>query len=269
MCNKSNFVNMYFHKFQGNGNDFVLIDNRSNKNMLSATQIQKLCNRRFGIGADGLMLLNASEKYDFEMVYYNSDGNISSMCGNGGRCIAAFAKLLGMVSDEMIFEAWDGLHKAIIESEIVSGNSWDVSLRLADVIEVDKNEGYYFMDTGSPHYVEFVDNVAEINVPVEGKKTRESERFAPGGTNVNFVEINSNRIFVRTYERGVEDETLSCGTGVTAAAIATLLETGRKEIPIHTTGGDFTVSFAQDGDRFSDIWLRGPVELVFEGKVSI
>ena len=260
---------MYFHKFQGNGNDFVLIDNRNNMIMLSATQIQKLCNRRFGIGADGLMLLNASEKYDFEMIYYNSDGNISSMCGNGGRCIAAFAKLLGLVDDEMIFEAWDGLHKAIIKRDLVSGNSWDVSLNLIDVLEVDKNIGYYFLDTGSPHYVEFVDNVAEINVPVEGKKTRESERFAPDGTNVNFVEISSNRIFVRTYERGVEDETLSCGTGVTAAAIATSLETGLKGIPIHTTGGDFTVSFVQDGDKFTDIWLRGSAELVFKGEVSI
>lgn len=262
-------MNIHFYKFQGNGNDFIILDNRGNYIDLNATQIQKLCNRRFGIGADGLMLVVVSAMYDFEMVYYNSDGNISSMCGNGGRCIAAFARLHGIVGDEMIFEAWDGLHKAVIESEIVAGESWDVSLQLADVLDVDKNDDYYFLDTGSPHYVEFVDKAAEINVEIEGKKTRESERFAPGGTNVNFVEISPERIFVRTFERGVEEETLSCGTGVTAAAIAAFLETGQKGIPIHTTGGDFTVSFTQNGDKFTDVWLRGPAKLVFEGNVSV
>lgn len=271
-------MKIHFHKFQGNGNDFVLLDNRDNNIGLSTLQIQRLCSRRFGIGADGLMLVNISENYDFEMVYYNSDGKISSMCGNGGRCIAAFAKLLGIVGEEMVFEAYDGMHKAVIENDTIAGIEWDVSLQLADVLEVDKNEDYYFLDTGSPHYVEFVDKVAEIDVVAEGRKTRESERFAPGGTNVNFVELSRERIFVRTYERGVEEETLSCGTGVTAAAIAAFMETGqptlpvgRKDIPVHTTGGDFTVNFTYDadGDKFTDIWLRGPATLVLEGDVNI
>jgi len=262
-------MNMHFHKFQGNGNDFILLDNRNNNFDLTAAQVQKICDRRFGIGADGLMLINVSAKYDFKMVYYNSDGNISSMCGNGGRCIAAFSKFIGLVGDEMIFEAWDGLHKAIIESEIIAGKIWDVRLQLADVVDVDKNEDYYFLDTGSPHYVEFVNNTAEIDVATEGKKTRDSERFAPMGTNVNFVEISKDRIFVRTYERGVEEETLSCGTGVTASAIAVFLETGRKNVPVHTTGGDFTVSFNHDEDKFTDVWLRGPAELVFEGDMGV
>lgn len=258
-------MNIHFHKFQGNGNDFILLDNRNNNIHITNAQVQKLCNRRFGIGADGLMIVNASANYDFEMIYYNSDGNISSMCGNGGRCIVAFCKLIGLVGDEMIFEAWDGLHKASIKSEIKSGKLWDVNLQLVDVVEVEKNEDYYFLNTGSPHYVEFVDNTAEIDVVTEGKKTRESELFAPEGTNVNFVEVSKDRIFVRTYERGVEGETLSCGTGVTAAAIAAFMQTGRKDIPIHTTGGDFTVGFDYDGDKFTNVWLRGPAELVFEG----
>ena len=264
-------MNIHFYKFQGNGNDFILFDNIDNSIALSTSQIQRLCNRRFGIGADGLMLVVKSQDYDFEMVYYNSDGKISSMCGNGGRCIAAFSKLLGIVGNEMIFDAYDGSHKAVIENEITGGEKWNVSLQLADVIEVEKNKDYYFLDTGSPHYIEFVDKVAEIDVSSEGRKTRESERFAPGGTNVNFVELSRKRIFVRTYERGVEEETLSCGTGVTAAAIAAFLRTGQKGIPIHTTGGDFKVSFTPDadGNKFTDIWLRGPAELVFEGDVSV
>ncbi len=270
-CDKLVFMNIHFYKFQGNGNDFIILDNTDNSIALSTSQIQRLCNRRFGIGADGLMLVNSSQNYDFEMVYYNSDGKISSMCGNGGRCIAAFTNLLGIVGNDMIFDAYDGIHKAVIENEKVSGRMWDISLQLADIEEVDKSDDYYFLDTGSPHYVEIVDKVAEIDVSVEGRKTRESERFAPDGTNVNFVELSRGRIFVRTYERGVEEETLSCGTGVTAAAIAAFLKTGQKGIPIHTTGGDFKVSFAYDTDesKFTDIWLRGPAELVFVGEVSV
>lgn len=264
-------MNIHFYKFQGNGNDFVIVDNRNNILDLTIIQIQNLCNRRFGIGADGLMLVNSSDKYDFEMVYFNSDGNLSTMCGNGGRCIAAFAKLLGIVDQEMKFIANDGPHKAVVNIELEAGKKWDVSLQLGDVKEVEKNEGYYFMDTGSPHYVELVDKVAEVNVEQEGRYTRESERFAPGGTNVNFVELDSERMFVRTYERGVEAETLSCGTGVTASAIAVFLETGQKDIPVHTTGGDFSIDFTFDSKQnvFTDVWLQGPVVLVFEGVISI
>ncbi|MAE07157.1 MAG: diaminopimelate epimerase [Bacteroidetes bacterium] len=262
-----------FHKFQGNGNDFVIFDNRSNTFALTTLQVQKICNRRFGIGADGLILVNQSPKYDFEMIYYNSDGNESSMCGNGGRCIAAYTSLIGIVGKEMTFEATDGIHNAIINGNEVDGTKWDVSLQLTDVVEIEKNEGYYFLDTGSPHYVEFVEKVAEIDVTKEGRKTRESERFAPEGTNVNFVESNAKRIFVRTYERGVEEETLSCGTGVVASAIAVFIDSGKHSIPIHTTGGEFEVNFTYtkkgDKDKFTDIWLRGPAKLVFEGEIDI
>ncbi|NQU34040.1 MAG: diaminopimelate epimerase [Bacteroidetes bacterium] len=264
-------MQIHFYKFHGNGNDFIIVDNREDLVNLECKQIQNLCNRRFGIGADGLMLLNTSEKYDFEMVYYNSDGKLSSMCGNGGRCIAAFAKFLGIIDNKTIFEAIDGEHKAIINNYNPGEKVWNISLQLSNVLEVEKNEEYYFLNTGSPHYVEFVDNVAEINVVLEGKKTRYNERFAPDGTNVNFVEKNEERIFVRTYERGVEDETLSCGTGVAASAIAFFYESGKSNINVHTTGGDFEVIFKHNHkdnqDRFTDIWLIGPATLVFEGEV--
>lgn len=261
---------MHFYKFHGNGNDFVIIDNRNNGIELNSSHVQKLCDRRFGVGADGLMLLQKSVDYDFEMVYYNSDGNVGSMCGNGGRCIVAFAYSLGIVNSKMKFMAFDGVHEAEVVGELSKGNKWDIKLQLADVGNVDSNVGYYFLDTGSPHYVEFVDKVAEIDVVSEGRKTRYSEKFAPGGTNVNFVEKDDDRIFVRTYERGVEQETLSCGTGVTASAIAAFLETGNSNIRVHTTGGDFNVSFQHlkenEKDVFTNIWLHGPAALVFEGE---
>jgi len=231
-----------------------------------------MCNRRFGVGADGLMYIDNSESADFEMKYYNSDGNISSMCGNGGRCIAALASHLGIVGRNMKFVAFDGLHKAIITSKNYNANKWDVSLELLDVTDIDKYEGYYFLDTGSPHYIEFVEKVAEIDVEAEGSKTRYSEKFAPAGTNVNFVEKAVDRIFVRTYERGVEHETLSCGTGVTASAIASYLESGNSNVVVHTTGGDFLVNFdhhkVDNKDTFTNIWLQGPVVMVFEGEYS-
>ena len=264
-------MQIHFYKFHGNGNDFIIVDNREDLVNLECKQIQNLCNRRFGIGADGLMLLNASEKYDFKMVYYNSDGKLSSMCGNGGRCITAFARFLGIIDNETIFEAFDGEHKAIVNNDNPEKNVWNISLQLSNVLEVEKNDEYYFLNTGSPHYVEFVDKVAEVDVVLEGKKTRYSERFAPDGTNVNFVEKNEDRIFVRTYERGVEDETLSCGTGVTASAIAFFYESGKNNIYVHTTGGDFEVNFKNNHkdnkDQFTDIWLIGPATLVFEGEV--
>lgn len=263
---------MHFHKLQGNGNDFILFDNRKNTFTLNSSEVQRICDRRIGIGADGLILMNLSQKNDFEMVYYNSNGNISSMCGNGGRCIAAYASLLGIVGKEMTFDAYDGTHKAIIESVTDMENEWDISLQMRDVNEIEVGEGYYFLDTGSPHYVEFVEKVAEIDVAEEGKMTRESERFSPDGTNVNFVEDSENRLFVRTYERGVEQETLSCGTGVVASAIAAFMNNGHKNIPIHTLGGDFSVTFnhKKEGhyDKFTDIWLRGLVKLAFVGEIN-
>lgn len=258
-----------FCKFQGNGNDFVIIDDRKNVRDFSAEQIRKICDRHYGIGADGVMILKDAADADFEMIYYNADGHLSSMCGNGGRCIAAFAYLKNIAGEEMVFKAFDGNHEAVINQVIEKGKLFDVSLSMGDVAEIEEDENFYFLDTGSPHYVEFVKKVAEIDVFTEGRKTRYSERFSPEGTNVNFVEVSDNRIFVRTYERGVEDETLSCGTGVTAAAIATYLETGNKDFQIHTTGGDFRVDFEENNRMFDSVWLRGPAELVFKGEIDL
>jgi len=262
-------MKLHFYKFHGNGNDFVIIDNRDSNIELSTSQINKLCNRRFGIGADGLMLLESSEKFDFSMVYYNSDGNLSSMCGNGGRCIAAFANMLGLVDSKMKFEASDGMHEAIIEDETFESKEWDVRLQLADVMNIETNSEFYFLDTGSPHYVEFVDDVSKIDVVNRGRLIRESEHFKPHGTNVNFVEKSNDSIIVRTYERGVEDETLSCGTGVTAAAIAASLQSGQSSVLVHTKGGDFSITFDFENTKFTNVWLRGPAQLVFEGNINI
>ncbi len=225
--------------------------------------------RRFGIGADGLIIIAASTVSDFEMIYYNSDGALSSMCGNGGRCAAMFAFLQGVSGNEMIFSAYDGLHKAVIEDRCTD-HLCDVSLSMTDVTEIEKEDNFYFLNTGSPHYVEFVSHVAEIDVVAEGRKTRYSERFMPDGTNVNFVEMDDDRIFVRTYERGVEDETLSCGTGVTASAMVAYFINGKTSQLVHTTGGEFIVSFEPGESRtFKNVWLRGPAEFVVEGSVEI
>jgi diaminopimelate epimerase len=258
-----------FWKFQGNGNDFVILDGRLHHPELSNTQIKLICDRHFGVGADGLMILADDPHSDFEMIYYNADGHLSSMCGNGGRCIAAYAYMMKVTGEKTKFKAFDGIHKAHINNEITKDKSFDVSLSMNDISNVIKENDFYLINSGSPHYVEFVKKVAEIDVVKEGKKTRFSERFSPEGINVNFVEISDNRIFVRTYERGVEDETLSCGTGVTASAIAAYLETGKKEFSIHTTGGEFSVNFEEENSRFSSVWLNGPAELVFNGTINI
>lgn len=258
-----------FWKYQGNGNDFIIIDEYNVTPQLTKKQVMKLCDRHFGIGADGLMLIKKSELADFEMIYYNADGNLASMCGNGGRCIAMHAYLMKVAEKEMSFEAYDGIHKATIEEALIDGKKLLVSLQMADVVGVDQSGKYYFLDTGSPHYVEFVDNLSEMNVVKEGRATRFSERFSPEGTNVNFVNLKDKRLFVRTYERGVEDETLSCGTGVTASAIAAFLETGRQNFDIQTMGGDFQVSFKESEGVFHSICLKGPAELVFTGELEL
>jgi diaminopimelate epimerase len=191
------------------------------------------------------------------------------MCGNGGRCAVAFAFANGMAGERCSFNAYDGLHQGIIHHAADFSTPYDVSITMGDVERIEQGDNFYFLDTGSPHYVEFVKKVAEIDVVMEGRKTRNSYRFAPDGTNVNFVEVSEDRIFVRTYERGVEDETLSCGTGVTAAAIAAYIETGKKDFKIHTTGGDFRVSFEDEGGTFTSLWLRGPAEMVFRGDFEL
>lgn len=259
---------MKFFKYQGTGNDFIMIDQRKTQFITRDDKdlIERLCKRRFGIGADGLILLQYKEGYDFEMIYFNSDGRESSMCGNGGRCIVAFAKQLGIIKDKTHFLAIDGEHDAIVRPD-----DW-IELKMSDVKNIENGSDFYYLNTGSPHYVTFVNKVKEVNVFEQGRAIRYNDRFKAEGTNVNFVEANNDGISVATYERGVEDETLSCGTGVTAAAIAYYIKSGNNnitKIPIQVKGGNLEVRFEPDGQGFSNIWLCGPAELVFEGEVEI
>lgn len=260
-------MKLTFYKYQGTGNDFVMIDNRTMTLSKNDTKIiQGLCDRRFGIGADGLILLENSDdpQDDFKMVYFNADGNESSMCGNGGRCLVAFAKFLGIIENSARFTAIDGVHEASIQEGIVS-------LKMQNVLEVSENEGFVYLDTGSPHHVIFTKNVGTIDIQKEGAAIRYSERYKlNNGTNVNFVEpVSEDTFSIRTYERGVEDETLSCGTGVTAVALAAFQSsrTNSDRVKLLTPGGELSVKFKSTEDGFSDIWLSGPAQLVFKGEI--
>lgn len=258
---------MNFNKYQGTGNDFIIIDNRDLKfDRSDNALVARLCDRRFGIGADGLMLLQTKSGYDFEMVYYNSDGNESSMCGNGGRCIVEFARTLGLVKDKAHFIATDGEHEAIVKPGFIS-------LKMKDVNEIELQTDFSFLNTGSPHYVAFVKDVASYNVFEEGKKIRNNDRFKAKGTNVNFIERTKTDLFVRTYERGVEGETYSCGTGVTAAALVAAIKnvsTEQNYCDIRTLGGNLKVKFNKHPDNsFTDVWLEGPAVFVFKGEIQI
>lgn len=251
-----------FYKYQGTGNDFIMIDDREESFPVSREFIAKLCDRRFGIGADGLILLQQSEKM-FEMVYFNSDGGESSMCGNGGRCFVKFLSDLKLIKNKVTFNAVDGLHYAEIIDPLVK-------LQMSDVEKVNLFDTHTFLNTGSPHHVIFED-LNELDVKKRGAEIRYSPIY-PEGTNVNFVQqLSPNRIAVRTYERGVEDETWSCGTGVTASALtlSVLGKTQENEIKVKTPGGNLTVSFVRNGDSFQKIFLTGPAEFVFKGKVEI
>lgn len=255
----------HFYKYQGTGNDFVLFDNRAEQ--IAADDhafIRHCCDRRFGIGADGLMLLQNHPDYDFEMRYYNADGQPSSMCGNGGRCIVAFAARLGLIEKQTRFLAVDGPHEARLPKA-----DW-VELQMQDVQSIEVQEDFCFLDTGSPHYVRYVEEVAAVDVDEAGRNVRYNERFKAEGTNVNFVEATPQGIRVATYERGVEAETLSCGTGVTAAALAHHLQQGAQSpIAIETKGGQLELRFqSKAAGQYSDIWLCGPAAYVFEGWIA-
>ena len=258
---------MKFYKYQGTGNDFVMIDNRDPKLSKNDTKLVKhLCDRKFGIGADGLILLENSEDTldDFKMVYFNADGNESSMCGNGGRCLVAFAKFLGIIENSARFTAIDGVHEAEVNKEIVS-------LKMQNVDAIIKEDSYSFLDTGSPHHVIFSEKIADLDLKNEGAAIRYSDRYkSSGGTNVNFVEKLAEDTFsVRTYERGVEDETLSCGTGVTAVAIAAYHagQTTANTIKLNTPGGNLSVRFEAKENVYKSIWLSGPAKQVFKGEI--
>jgi diaminopimelate epimerase len=259
-------MTIQFYKYHGTGNDFIMVDNRADffpKRNIKA--IKSLCDRRFGIGADGLILLEEDSETDFRMVYYNSDGNQSSMCGNGGRCIVAFANRLGIINDVATFIATDGLHQASI-------NKNEVSLQMKNVSEVKIADDYVFLNTGSPHHVQFVDDLKNYPVNQNGAAIRYGDLYGKYGSNVNFIKQISNKEFsIRTYERGVEDETLSCGTGATAVAIAmhSIGKTIEKNIKINVEGGKLSVHFEEKNGVYKNIFLTGPATFVFSGETEI
>lgn len=253
-----------FAKYQGAGNDFILIDNRSSVfDRNNSTLVEKLCDRKFGIGADGLMLLQDTENFDFEMIYFNADGKEGTMCGNGGRCIVSFARDLGIINSETDFLAVDGAHHAFIK-----GNQ--VDLGMIEVHAVERNGADYILNTGSPHYIQFVQQLQDLDVYSAGYTIRNNSKYKADGINVNFIEKEGQGYFLRTFERGVEDETLACGTGATAAAMAISLaeeREGELEIPIRVLGGQLYISFLKNGNSFSNVRLKGPADFVFQGEV--
>ena len=255
-----------FQKYQGTGNDFIIINNNRlsfpNKNK---DLIKHLCDRKFGIGSDGLILINPSAKTDFEMLYFNSDGNLGSMCGNGARCSVKFAQNQKIIKSNTIFNACDGNHNATINKDLIT-----LSMKPVDKIKTFNND--LFLDTGSPHFIRIVENIEDFDVYNEGKLIRNSSEFKDEGVNVNFVQIISeNEFSVRTFERGVEDETLSCGTGVTAVALAMfhLKKTNSKKLKIKTRGGELTVEFNNSENGYSEIYLTGSVKMIFSGEIEI
>jgi diaminopimelate epimerase len=255
-----------FYKYHGTGNDFIMVDNRSfNFPKKDIKRIKSMCDRRFGIGADGLILLEDDTETDFRMVYYNSDGNQSSMCGNGGRCIVAFANQLKLIDDMATFIASDGLHHASIHT------NGEVSLQMKNVADIKVADDYVFLNTGSPHHVMLVEDLKNYNIKDNGATIRYSDLYGKSGSNVNFVnQIVDNQFSIRTYERGVEDETLSCGTGATAVAIAmhTIGKTPKKVIKINVEGGKLVVTFDEKNGVYSNIFLTGPASYVFAGEIE-
>lgn len=262
-------MHLEFTKYQATGNDFILIDNRDESFSRDQRKlIQILCHRRFGIGADGIILLQDHNELDFNMVYFNSDGRLASFCGNGSRCIVHFAKSLGIIKSKTRFQASDGLHEAFI-------NGTHVSVKMKDVSEFQQNDQTIILDTGSPHYVRFTKNVSSIEIDKTGREIRNQKPFKKKGINVNFAEqTDQNKIRVRTYERGVEAETYSCGTGVVAAALSACILKGisgkDNQIYVSTKGGELSVNFSDVAkQKFYNIWLSGPAEKILQGKMNI
>lgn len=260
-------IPVHFYKYQGAGNDFILIDHRTSPiKDIDYNKVKQLCDRRFGIGADGLMFLTAHDEYDFEMLYFNADGHPGSMCGNGGRCIVAFAKHLDIIDRETNFLAVDGPHYA----KISENGNW-VDLQMIDIDIITKDGEAYVLNTGSPHYVTEAAGLEEYNVYQNGYSIRNNETYKKEGINVNFVEDKGDHLFVRTFERGVEDETYACGTGVTAVALSMALHKGQSghiQTPVKVLGGNLSIEFDYDGKRFTNVFLCGPAKKVFEGEIS-
>lgn len=261
-----------FSKYHGAGNDFIMIDGVQDKRILPhLTQkiVRRMCDRRFGIGADGLIVMQEHDELDFEMIYFNADGAISSMCGNGGRCLIDFAASRGRIQDEARFMAYDGPHQG--------NHGAVVSLSMSDVDVIERiSDSIFYLDTGSPHYVSFVDDdthLDHMDIVTEARRIRYNERFRDKGTNVNFVSQSAEGISLRTYERGVEDETLACGTGVVAAAISAFIlnskEEGDHSIRVKAKGGELSVTCKLADEGFTEIWLYGPAEKVYDGVVEI
>lgn len=259
-------MKLEFFKYQGAGNDFVIIDNRNDFfPKENAKLVKKICDRRFGVGADGMMLLEEVEGFDFRMVYFNADGFPGSMCGNGGRCLVSFAHSLELFDQETSFQANGERYTA----RMANGQ---VSLQMLDVDQLKASDGHVFLDTGSPHHVQFEKNVKELDVFARGRKIRYGDPYNEAGTNVNFVEQVDEQTFkVRTYERGVENETLSCGTGVTAVALASyhLGKTRSNRLQIQTEGGDLRVDFTVENGKFSNVILTGPATFVYKGNIEV
>ncbi|MEN8794125.1 MAG: diaminopimelate epimerase [Flavobacteriales bacterium] len=257
-------MKMNFYKYQGTGNDFVMIDNRQNKIDKSDLKlVAKLCDRKFGIGADGLILIENHPEVDFDMIYFNADGT-KSFCGNGSRCAVAFANYLGIIENKTTFNAIDGIHEATINGELIE-------LKMGDVSNVEQGQDYFFIETGSPHYIQYTASVQEIDIVPTAHKVRYNERFKEKGTNVNFVQKVGETLEMRTYERGVEDETLSCGTGATAVALSGAIKHGlTSPVAIKVQGGDLQIKFNQISDNeFDNIWLIGKGEQVYSGEMTV
>ena len=257
-------MELVFYKYQGTGNDFVMVDDREQKfDDRDLDLVRQLCDRKFGIGADGLILIRNRPEFDFEMIYFNADGS-QSMCGNGARCAVAFSDFLGIVNGKTRFLAIDGPHEAIIQEG-------QVELLMGEVTAFETQDQDHFVNTGSPHHIRMVERVADYPVFEEGRSIRFDSCYAPGGTNVNFIEkLAEDEVFVRTYERGVENETLSCGTGVTAAALVFGTENQINDVKINTLGGKLRVKFQGNPQSgFHDVWLIGPAEQVFSGKIKL
>jgi len=251
-----------FFKYQGTGNDFVLIDNRNGQFPKDAEVISYICDRKFGVGSDGLILIEHHPELDYRMVFFNPDGS-QSLCGNGSRCGFQFARDLDIVSNKATFETTDGIHKAELSDGTISISLFPVQLIKA----LDED---FYLNTGSPHFVRLVEDVEHTDVVTVGRKIRYSADYSgQNGTNVNFAQLLPDHIRVRTYERGVENETLSCGTGVTAVALVGALNGYSSPVTVETQGGRLAVTYEKNEEGFKNIWLSGSVQFVFKGDMQI